>query len=476
MQIKFPDRKDAPFWLFTFSIIIILTLPKLIQDGMFMDGMLYTSVSHNLSRGIGTFWFPVFSPSWPTKFFLEQPPLVYGIQSVFFRVMGNSMYVERAYIFFTMCLTAFLIYLLWKIIYRNEDELKRVAWFPLLIWMSIPSCSWSYSNNMMENSMGVFGLASIIALYKALESNENRFGFLLLSGILLFLATFSKGVPALFPLAVPFLHWLIFRQKSFAKILVSTFVLLSVPAIIYFVLLQFPESRESLKYYFTQRLLGRIQDAPTVGNRFYIINRLFQELIPLIILVSTSIIIIRYYKLKLHTSHDLRKSVFFLSIGLAASAPLMLTLVQRGFYLVPSFPYFALGFSIILSPVILILRNKILNSLKGYKIFFILSAMIFFLAIAVTVMEKGKTSRDRDILHDVYAIGKAIPENSKIRTTLEITSSFVLECYFIRYFNISLFTDQPQEFYMTDKATSFSDKGYEKLKIETILYDIYRRK
>ena len=40
-------RKNYPVWLFTFSILILLTVPKLIQDGMFLDGMLYTCVSHN---------------------------------------------------------------------------------------------------------------------------------------------------------------------------------------------------------------------------------------------------------------------------------------------------------------------------------------------------------------------------------------------------------------------------------------------
>ena len=81
--------RQTPFWLLAFSILIVLTLPKLIQDGMFMDAMLYTSVSHNLSLGIGTFWFPQFSVHnlAGLSSFHEQPPLIFGFQAIFFKIL-----------------------------------------------------------------------------------------------------------------------------------------------------------------------------------------------------------------------------------------------------------------------------------------------------------------------------------------------------------------------------------------------------
>jgi 4-amino-4-deoxy-L-arabinose transferase-like glycosyltransferase len=78
------------FWFITVSIVFILTLPTLIQDGMFMDGELYTAVSHNLANGIGTFWFPSFSYhnlAGIKDSFHEQPPLVFGIQALFFKIL-----------------------------------------------------------------------------------------------------------------------------------------------------------------------------------------------------------------------------------------------------------------------------------------------------------------------------------------------------------------------------------------------------
>ncbi len=77
------SSKTLPFWLFTISAILILTISQLIQDGVFMDGMLYISVSKNLADGMGTFWEPHFSKTVMTVF-REQPPLYFGMLSYFF--------------------------------------------------------------------------------------------------------------------------------------------------------------------------------------------------------------------------------------------------------------------------------------------------------------------------------------------------------------------------------------------------------
>jgi hypothetical protein len=477
---KYLQGKNLPFWLFTFSILILLTVPKLIQDGMFMDGMLYTCVSHNLSNGIGTFWFPEFSPSWfnaGSRFFHEQPPLVFGIQSVFFRIFGESMYVERLYIFITMCITAFSIKLLWDSIYRREEGIKTISWLPVVFWITIPSCFWSYSNNMMENTMGIFTVASVLFIFKSVKSERNETGSLLLSGLFIFLATMSKGVPGFFPAAVPFLYWIIFRKKSFLKIIFHTLLILSVPALVYFILFHMPESQESLKFYVTKRLLGRISEDPTVSSRFYIIWRLFNELLPQIILTILIISITKLKRINIPLISNTRLSLFFFSTGLAAAAPLALTMVQRGFYLVPSFPYFALGFSILIAPVVLKFSETVISDPVRFRVCRIAGIVLFVFAIGFSFMQKGKTVRDRDILHDVHAIGNSMPVRSAVTVNQDISNNFSLACYLIRYYNISLFIDEPEDYLMVDKTTEQPDSSaFTKLNIDTRLYDVYKKK
>lgn len=475
---EYLKRKSFPFWLITFSAMILLTVPKLIQDGMFLDGMLYTCVSHNLSNGIGTFWFPEYSQSYlnaGSSFFHEHPPLVFGIQSLFFRLLGDSMYVERFYTFLTMCITAFLINVLWRSIFNKAEAIKKISWLPILVWITIPSSSWSYSNNMMENTMGIFTLAAVIVIFKAVESDRNRFGALIISGVFVFLATMSKGVTGFFPIALPFLYWIIFKRKPFLNVIIQTLLIISVPVIFYFVLFSLPQSHESLSFYLTKRLLGRINDDPTVGNRFYILKRLLTELIPQIFLTLLIILAAKLKKIKVPLVSNTSLAILFFSIGLAATAPMVLTLVQRGFYLVPSFPYFAIGFSILIAPVVLHFTEEFISKIRKIEILRILSIVLFVFAIGFSLMQKGKTYRDRDMLFDVHAIGNAIPKGAAITINQDIANTYVLECYFIRYYNISLFVDVPKDYLMITKTMDPPDPGdFEKLDILTKSYDVYK--
>jgi Dolichyl-phosphate-mannose-protein mannosyltransferase len=445
---------------------------------MFLDGMLYTCVSHNLSNGIGTFWFPQYSPSYfnaGSPFFQEHPPLVFGIQSLFFRLLGDSMYVERFYTFLTMCISAFLINILWRTIFKEEEALKKISWLPILFWITIPSCSWSYSNNMMENTMGLFTLAAVIVIFKAVESKRNKSGTLVFSGVFIFLATMSKGVSGFFPIALPFLYWIIFRKKPILIVILQTLLILSVPAILYFILFILPQSQESLSFYLTKRLLGRIYNDPTVVNRFYILKRLFSELIPQILIILMIIMVTKLKKNNVPLISNIPLSTFFFAIGLAATAPMILTRVQRGFYLVPSFPYFAIGFSILIAPIVLNFKEEFSTKIRKFEIFKIFNTILFVFAISFSLMQKDKTVRDRDMLHDVHTIGNTIPNKSAITVNQDIANTYVLECYFIRYYNISLYIDEPKDYLMIKKTMDPPNSSdFEKLNIKTILYDVYR--
>ena len=148
-----------------------------------------------------------------------------------------------------MCITALLINSLWKSVYKHDEKLKRMGWLPILIWITIPDCFWSYSNNMHENTMGIFILLSVLLTWKFLESNNENFISLILSGSCIFMATFSKGIPGLFPVTVPFLFWISTRRIRFSRAILYSTILLVIPLLIYAILICFNESRESLSIY-----------------------------------------------------------------------------------------------------------------------------------------------------------------------------------------------------------------------------------
>ena len=176
-------------------------------------------------------------------------------------------------------------------------------------------------------------------------------------------------------------------------------------------------------------------------------------------------------------SANVRLPAFFFLTGLAAAAPLALTMVQRGFYLVPSFPYFALGFSILIAPAALKFRESLLSNPQNFRNFRIAGVVLFVFAIIFPLMQMGKTSRDRDVLHDVHAIGNMIPARSALTVNQEISDNYSLGCYFMRYYDISLFIDEPKDYLMLQKKSEPPDTvKYKKLNIDTQLYDIYRMK
>src|ERR1051326_349982 len=267
--------KNFPFRIFIISVLCALVMPTLLKDGMFMDGMLYACVSKNLSEGIGTFWHPHFSKTlYP--FFDQQPPLGFWIQSLFFKLFGESIYVERLYSFLTCLVSALLISYLWKIVFKDQQEVKEISWFPILLWIIIPICFWSYSNNVLENTMVIFDLLAIILLLQFLH-NEKIF-FIFIAGIFIFLASLTKGLQGMFPLASIFFGWIVYRKFSFRKMIWCSGVLIAVPAVMYFLLFKNEDARQGLTEYFNHRVLYSIQTQSTVDSRFYIVFRLLGEL------------------------------------------------------------------------------------------------------------------------------------------------------------------------------------------------------
>lgn len=469
------------FFLLAFAAMIALTLPVLIQDGMFMDALLYTSVSHNLSQGIGSFWFPQFSPRNlaidGVNGFLEQPPLGYWIQSLFFGLFGSSMYVERFYTFLTMCISASLIVIIWRSVFKTNETFKRLGWLPLILWITIPVCFWSFSNNMLENTMGLFILGAVLFAYMSYCEKTNIF-YLFVAGIFVFLATLTKGIPGFFPITVPALWWLITRKSTLPEALRQTGIIILVPVMFYGVLFLIPESSESLSQYLFKRAFQRIGEAPNVGSHLYILVRLVSELLPALILIVIVFLIGGIKNVRSKISENFRLSIFFICVGLSGSLPLMLTRIQKGFYFVPSLPFFAIGFAILVAPYFSTWISKIGTGGKMHKSFVASGFVLVLVALIFSFMQIGKTSRNKEMLNDVYAIAQVVPSHTTVSVPdFETWNQWDLQSYFMRYFNISLDDKTRNKFIIADRHI-FSDSlpDYSRLNIETHRYDLYVRR
>ena len=69
---------------------LVLYLAESVEESMFVDGLWYASISRNLAEGYGSFWNPQFSAIIFSDFH-EHPPLWFGVQSLFFQLLGDSL-------------------------------------------------------------------------------------------------------------------------------------------------------------------------------------------------------------------------------------------------------------------------------------------------------------------------------------------------------------------------------------------------
>src|SRR5262249_7008974 len=109
------SSRRADLRLLTYAIVGAAFVPRLAHRGMFLDGITYASISRNLAEGRGRFWEPFYTATiYPT--FHEHPPLVFFLQSLWFRAFGDRWFVERLYCAAVGIATAALIAATWRTI------------------------------------------------------------------------------------------------------------------------------------------------------------------------------------------------------------------------------------------------------------------------------------------------------------------------------------------------------------------------
>ncbi len=469
-------KQNSWYWIFSISIALILTLPVLLQQGMFLDAVLYTSVAKNMAEGYGTFWFPQFGMhnSGELASFHEQPPLIFFIQSIVFRIFGSHWLVERIYTLFILALNGFLIAQIWKIVFPGERTFKSHAWWPILLWICIPVCFANYSKNMHENTMSIFILLSVLAYLKLPQKKHLH---VWVSGFFIFLASLSKGVPGLFTISLPIWYYLFLgEKKEINKRLVEVGILIFLPTILYFLLIYFIlDAKESLSIYFYKRLLGRIEDAPTVNNRFYILIRLASELLVPILLCVLLLVFNKKHWVLLKNKHVISWGIFFLCLGLSGALPLLLTKVQKGFYFVAALPYFGLGLGILTYPI---LKRNMEHASAGFQKIFKSIAIISVIGLVIACCFTYQTySRNEVELKDVHLLGQIIPSSDTLGVTNQIRADWGIRVYLMRYYRIDV-DDNPSKYryYLVEKTDSFiPSRPYQESYYRFNKYRLYKK-
>lgn len=451
-----------PFRLLTAAVFIALLLPALFMDGMFMDGQIYATVSQNLAEGRGTFWDPTFSSAYMTSYH-EQPPLLFGMESLLFRALGDSLYTERIFCLLLALLAAAGISRVWKQL--HSGELRQMNWWPVLLWIIMPVVFWAYVNHVEEAAMAVFVLFAVEMQLRAFRSS--RFWFLIVSGLLLVGASMCKGVQGLFPLVFPVLYALFTKERSISKAIIDSIIIGVTIAAVYALMALDPAMRLSYAKYYHDRIYAtfNVAEAATTNNRLYLLWELLQNMF-----VPLGIVAVLYFLLRRKVG-NLRRAAAFFALALCGIVPLLVTREQRGFYLVTALPFVALALALLPAPA---LQERIAK-IRRTKIISAVMVLCIAGGITAAVVSAGQPKRDKDILHDVYLFGKTIGRDEVVTVPPDVFASWSFHAYLVRHYNIALDKNEGHAYFISEKTDTVIPAGYQPVKLETKRFRLLRK-
>jgi 4-amino-4-deoxy-L-arabinose transferase-like glycosyltransferase len=322
---------------------------------MYNDGVWYAVLSRNIARGTGEFWKPFLTETMYPEFY-EHPPLGFGIQSLFFSVLGEGNSTERIYSVFIFVLAAAGACWLYGLL-TDTLPLKKLWALPLVYWILNEVVYVFYPANVLEGLLSLLALGSVIALVGTLrqENRSRRIGLNILAGALLLGAFLTKGPVGLFPLAAPTLYYFFVDRSVLRRAINSTLILIGAVALFSIaIVIVWPESLTNLSAYFESQVLAAIKGERTTyhhrDNHFYLLGRQVTMLLPSVALAC--ILFFAGRKKAVPTASKSKGPVYFaLAVGFSATLPLLISPKQSFYYLLPGMVYFAVALALWTAPV-----------------------------------------------------------------------------------------------------------------------------
>ncbi len=399
---------------------------------MFMDGTIYAAVASNLSQGNGTLWEMKFSETLMNPFY-EHPPLAIWMESIFHRLFVDSFLSERFYSLLVWFINGWLIIGIWKKLKPDS----KIAWVPLFLWICIPMVAWSFSNNMLENTMGIFVSASVLFFLNGMKEKVVLWN--ILSGVMLTLAFLSKGFVGLFPFALPVIYILFFfKERAFTKHLLSGISMLLGFGISMLPFVLNEASYAFISTYFDHQVRNSVEHIQTVAHRFKILEYfILQTLIPLVIAVL--VFFVMRNKLKL-SDQNRNWSLLFIVLALCGVLPIMISLKQRDFYILTVYPFIAIAIALYMENGFERLHEKIAQRISKPTVIVIPMVVV---AIGLSAVSTQFYKRDQELVMGVEKLAESQFAGQTLDCSNNIRYGWGTMAYLSRYAKISVWRDHP---------------------------------
>lgn len=433
-------------FIFSISVYLICTIPRLLSYGMFLDGQIYSSISRNLAEGFGTFWKLYYIETLPI--FCEHPPFAFYLQSLIFMLFGEAYYIEAVYSSLLGLLTIVIIALIWHQLKFKDESLSGI-WFPILLFVTIPMISWVYSNNMLENTMTVVVLLSSLFIILSIKSNKlpNVILFAALAGISIFCGFLSKGLNGIFPLVLPIIWWLIFRDISIKNLAIITFtILISLFLCTFIIIINNPSAVSFFENYLNQQLFRSLKGQRETSSRLLFLKILFFEsLVPWIVCTIVYI----WKKEKFHFKSN-KMFLFLIFVGLSGSLPLLISPKQMWWYIIPAFPFFIMAYAALFKNSAKRVEQEVQSKTKLKRTILIIASLLILISFITMFLEKGVVRKNKIFCNDFIVQTYHFEERSLITIyPAHLRKNWGLVSALQRYFKVSATTEMNQELLIT---------------------------
>ena len=445
-------------YLFVAGLFGLFACNNLLTRGMFMDGLIYTSVASNMAEGVGSFWHPVYTA---TQFpdFYEHPPLMMWLLSLWFRLFGTGMMAAKAYSVSVLLLTAALMMGVWK----QLGFKLGLGWLPLLMLTLIPDVALAAHNNYLESTMTLFVLASVWLVLRG-----KGVGWHALAGLMLAAAFLTTGPTGLFPLALPALLWLFGERRGFGQAAAGTLAMaagLAAPmALLWFCV---PDAQEFLRKYFENQVIGGSQTLVT--SRTYIVKTLFSHTAVVLVVALAAVLfgILRKSAPWRPTRDSWRRFGLLFALALCGTLPMMVSTKQRAFYLLTVFPFVALAVAALLEPLVRYYEKQLQRPAMT-----IVTVVVLVAAVVTNALYYGKPGRDKVMLADMDLIAPALQEGEIVTITPDLASNNSLHGYYYFYHHVTLDANAQHRHLIA--AEDVADTTYIEVPLQTEEYRLYR--
>lgn len=399
-------KTNRTLYLFCLLIALAVLLPFWLSEGMCLDGVVYSCISRNMAEGLGSFWYPNLNPVNEIQFH-SHPPLLFGIGSVLYKVLGTSIYTEKIYCMAMAIVTAYLIQLNQKTL-ESPYRAPVPCYVSIMLWLSLPVIAWGCRHFLLENTFTVFVLASTYYILKAFKAKSLL--FILISVCFRIAATMTKGYVGLFPIGCPILYSLcVDRSRLLFAIAVTIGMVLLLTSSYGLLFYCVPEAASYFDSYMSKQVISSIagHNEVTTEHRWRLLVQLVSELaVP--ISVCVLVYLLNKASFQKITKVQLQHATYWLLVGLAGSLPLMISPKQHRFYLIPSLPYYIIALTTLSGPLINTamrnIVNKYGNSLK------LINVLLFLLIVISSIYSLKHPIRDKNLLEDVKLFpNRALP-------------------------------------------------------------------